>query len=197
VETLQSGSEREVAILFIDLRRWTGLAEEHLPFDLVYVLNQYFAAVGDAVYEAGGKPNQFIGDSVMAIFGLEGDLQSASRAALAAAAGIERRMAGLNERLERDFGRALDFGIGIHAGSAAVGSVGYRDTRTFSAVGDTVNTASRLQDLTKTYSARLVVSERLAQEAGLPTATLQCHEISVRGRTTPMRIYAIPAAAGA
>ena len=85
-EELASGVEREVAILFIDLRRWTTLSEGHLPFDLVYVLDQYFTAVGDAVREAGGVPNQFIGDSVMAIFGLEVGIAAASRQAIAAAA---------------------------------------------------------------------------------------------------------------
>jgi adenylate cyclase len=189
--------ERDVAILFIDLRRWTGLSEEHLPFDLVYVLNQYFTAVGDAVREAGGVPNQFIGDSVMAIFGLEAPADEASRQALAAAAGIERRMADLNRRLQRDFGRALEFGMGIHAGRAAVGSVGYRDTRTLSAVGDAVNTASRLQELTKTYAVRLVISDRVAQAAKLDTTAWQSHDISIRGRSTPLRIYAISSAPGA
>jgi adenylate cyclase len=182
--------ERDVAILFIDLRRWTGLSEEHLPFDLVYVLNQYFTAVGDAVREAGGVPNQFIGDSVMAIFGLETAPDEACRQALAAAAGVERRMAELNERLRRDFGRALEFGMGIHAGRAAVGSVGYRDTRTLSAVGDAVNTASRLQELTKTYGVRLVISERVARAARLDTSGWQSHRISIRGRSAPLGIYA-------
>ncbi|HMA08734.1 MAG TPA: adenylate/guanylate cyclase domain-containing protein, partial [Ramlibacter sp.] len=196
-ENLASGVEREVAILFIDLRRWTTLSEGHLPFDLVYVLDQYFTAVGDAVREAGGVPNQFIGDSVMAIFGLEVGIAAASRQAVAAAAGIERRMALLNVGVQRDFGRGLDFGIGIHAGVAVVGSVGYRETRTLSAVGDAVNTASRLQELTKEFGVNLVLSERVAREAGLDTAAWPAHRITLRGRATELTVYAVSALSGA
>jgi adenylate cyclase len=193
---LEFGTEREVVILFVDLRRWTGLAEEQLPYDLVYLLNQYFAAVGDAVHEAGGVPNQFIGDSVMAIFGLNTDLASASAQALAAAAGIERRMSELNHALDRNFARELKSGIGIHAGRAVVGSVGYRDTRTLSAVGDTVNTASRLQELTKAHGVSLVISEQVALAAQLEVSGLQAHELAIRGRSAPLKIFAIDSAAG-
>ncbi len=191
------GVERDVVILFIDLRRWTGLAEDHLPFDLVYVLNKYFAAVGDAVHEAGGIPNQFIGDSVMAIFGLDTGVGTASRQALAAAAGVERRMAALNANLRQEFARQLDFGMGIHAGPAAIGSVGYRETRTLSAVGDAVNTASRLQELTKTYSVNLVISDRVALEAEVDPRSWSVHEVPIRGRATLTRVYAISSLSGA
>jgi adenylate cyclase len=185
------GIEREVVILFIDLRRWTGLAEQHLPHDLVYVLEHYFDAVGDAVRAAGGVPNQFIGDSVMAIFGLETDFPSACRQALDAARGIAGRMAGLNEKLQREFGHSFGFGIGIHAGPAAVGEVGYRNTRTLSAVGDAVNTASRLQALTKEYGVPLIVSERVALSAGLDVSQLQPHQLALRGRAAPLAVFAV------
>jgi adenylate cyclase len=188
-------SEREVVVLFADLRRWTGLSENHLPFDLVYVLDQYFEAVGDAVREAGGIPNQFIGDSVMALFGLETDTVTAARQALAAAEAIEQHMAAVNESLAAEFRRPLDFGIGIHAGSAAVGTVGYRDTRTLTAVGDAVNTASRLQELTKTRAAHLVLSEPVARGAGLDVGQLAAEDVSIRGRASLLRIYAVPSIA--
>jgi adenylate cyclase len=185
------GVERDLAILFIDLRRWTGLAEKQLPHDLVYVQELFYEAVGEAVREAGGVANQFIGDSVMAIFGADGDSSTATRQALAAARGIGERMRALNERLAAEFGQRLGFGIGIHAGPAALGEVGYRDTRTLSAVGDTVNTASRLQELTKHYGVPLVISERVALAAGLDRSRLEAKELVIRGRTSPMTVYAL------
>jgi adenylate cyclase len=185
------GVERDLAILFIDLRRWTGLAEGQLPHDLVYVQEPIFEAVGEAVREAGGVANQFIGDSVMAIFGAESESSQAAREALAAARGIGERMRALNERLSAEFGQRLGFGIGIHAGPAALGEVGYRDTRTLSAVGDTVNTASRLQELTKHYGVPLVISERIATAAGLDRSRLEAKELVIRGRSTPMTVYAL------
>lgn len=193
-DRLQFGQEREVAILFIDLRRWTGMAEKHLPYDLVYVLDQYFAAVGDAVRAAGGVPNQFIGDSVMAIFGLQCGLGSACRQALAAARGIETSMCVLNERVQREFNQALDFGMGLHAGRAAVGEVGYRDTRSVSAVGDAVNIASRLQELAKDYGVRLVLSGEVARAARLHMGKFPGREIAVRGRAAPLTVYPVESA---
>jgi adenylate cyclase len=192
----QFGLEREVVILFVDLRRWTGVAENQLPYDLVYVLELYFAAVGDAVREAGGVPNQFIGDSVMAIFGLENDLGDACRQALAAARDIEQRMETINDRLEREFGQRFGFGMGLHAGAAAVGEVGYRDTRTLSAVGDAVNTASRLQETTKRYGARLALSEPVARAAGIDTARLRARRLELRGRSMPLVAYVLETAEG-
>jgi adenylate cyclase len=184
-------AERDVVVLFADLRRWTGLSEQHLPFDLVYVLDQYFEAVGDAVREAGGIPNQFIGDSVMALFGLETDTVTAARQALAAAEAIERRMAAVNDSLAAEFRRPLDFGIGIHAGTAAVGSVGYRDTRTLTAVGDAVNTASRLQEMTKLLKVRIVVSEEVLRRAGRAPGDWQKHDLEIRGRQGRLTVYAL------
>jgi len=192
-EPLGSAMEREVVVLFADLRRWTNLSEDQLPFDLVYVLDRYFEAVGDAVREAGGIPNQFIGDSVMALFGIDTDLPTAARQALAAAAHIEQRMEALNDTLSHEFGRRLDFGMGIHAGMAAVGTVGYRETRTLTAVGDAVNIASRLQELTKQYGARLVVSEDVLRHGGRGAGDLQPHEIAVRGRRGKLTVFALPA----
>jgi adenylate cyclase len=191
----RAGAEREVVVLFVDLRRWTSLSEQHLPHDLAYVLDQFFEVIGDAVRSSGGVPNQFIGDSVMALFGLEQDLETACVQALAAARAIEAGMEDHNRRMLQEFGHALEFGIGIHAGPAAVGEVGWRETRTFSAVGDAVNIAARLQELTKAYGVRLVVSEQVLRTAGLDTAGLQRDEVTVRGRGDALVVYAIPSPA--
>jgi adenylate cyclase len=185
--------EREVVVLFTDLRRWTGLAERQLPFDLVYVQNQFYAAVGDAVDGAGGVPNQFVGDSVMAIFGLDCDLATACRQSLAAVRDIETRMREVNERMQKQFAHTLDFGVGLFAGPAVIGEVGWRDTRTISAVGDTVNTAARLQELTKAYGVRLVLADAVAAGAGLAVDALPAREIEVRGRQAPLVVYAVAA----
>ncbi|RYY81454.1 MAG: adenylate/guanylate cyclase domain-containing protein, partial [Comamonadaceae bacterium] len=127
------GRERDVAVLFVDLRRWSGLSERQWPFDLVYVLDRYFALVGAAVREAGGEPNQFIGDSVMAIFGLNCALPEACAQALEAARRIDRALNSWSRAFEAEFGQALDFGMGLHAGRAAVGEVGYLETTSFTA----------------------------------------------------------------
>ncbi|WCM92994.1 adenylate/guanylate cyclase domain-containing protein [Acidovorax sp. NCPPB 2350] len=182
------GGERQVAVLFVDLRRWSGLAERQWPFDLAWVLDQYFERVGTAVREADGLPNQFIGDSVMALFGLESDLPTACRQALRAAALIEERMDAWTEGFSAQFGHALDFGMGLHAGAVAVGEVGFEDTTTFTAVGEVVNTASRLQDHSKVAAARLVLSQEVARLAGVEDLLGAPEQITVRGRSQPLAV---------
>jgi adenylate cyclase len=191
---LAFGTEREIAILFVDLRGWTGRSEGHLPFDLVYLLNRYFETVSTAVRRNGGIANQFVGDAVMAIFGQAADLRSACLQALAAAADISQGMARLNRSLGRDGFEAFDFGIGIDAGRVVVGEFGYEEARTLSAVGNTVNTASRLQELTKAFGARLVLSCAVSRHAGIDLATsgeVLRASVRVRGRTTALEVYAV------
>ncbi|SFE50159.1 adenylate/guanylate cyclase domain-containing protein [Paracidovorax wautersii] len=185
--------ERQVAILFVDLRRWSGLAERQWPFDLAWVLDQYFAQVGAAVQASGGLANQFIGDSVMAIFGLRTDLPTACRQAVQAAALIEQRMDAWNaQSFATQFGHALDFGMGLHAGRVALGRVGWGDTTTFSAVGEVVNTASRLQDHSKQAGTRLVLSLEAACLAGVADALGQPVPAAVRGRSQPLDVLHVP-----
>ena len=152
------------------------------------MLDQYFAQVGAAVQESGGLANQFIGDSVMAIFGLETDLPTACQQAVQAAALIEQRMDAWSETLNAQFGLALDFGMGLHAGRVALGRVGYEDTTTFTAVGEVVNTASRLQDHSKVVGARLVLSLQAAQLAGIADGLGAPEQVQVRGRTEPLQV---------
>ncbi len=185
--------ERSVAILFVDLRRWSGLAERQWPFDLAWVLDQYFARVGAAVQASGGLANQFIGDSVMAIFGLHTDLPTACRQAIQAAALIEQGMDAWNaQSFAAQFGHALDFGMGLHAGRVALGHVGWGDTTTFSAVGEVVNTASRLQDHSKQAGARLVLSLEAARLAGVADALGPSVPAAVRGRSQPLDVLQVP-----
>ncbi|MDR0225557.1 MAG: adenylate/guanylate cyclase domain-containing protein [Burkholderiaceae bacterium] len=185
------GEEREVAILFVDLRRWSGLAERQWPVDLSWVLDQYFELVGQAVRDSGGLANQFIGDSVMAIFGLDQDLDTACRQAVHASALIDRRMQDWSSGFEAQFGQPLDFGMGLHAGRAAVGRVGFEQTTSFTAVGEVVNTASRLQEHTKRAEARLVLSQEVARRAGVEAGLGRATEVQVRGRSRPLWVLQV------
>lgn len=156
------GEEREVAVLFADLRGFTALAEHRLPYDVVFVLNRYFAAMGTAVEESGGRVDKFIGDGVMALFGVDRDVETGCRDALAAARRMIEHLEDLNRSLENDLDRPLRIGIGIHCGSVILGEMGYGRATAMTAIGDSVNTASRLEALTKEFKAELVLSEPVA-----------------------------------
>jgi len=186
-----AGQERTLAVLFADLRTFTGIAEQKLPYDLVFLLNSYFEAVGDAINRAGGMIDKFIGDGVMALFGVESGPEAGCRQALAAAHEMVAAVKGLSDSLAEELAEPLRIGIGIHCGPAIVGRMGYGSTMHVTAIGDTVNVASRLQDATKEYGCPLVISERVAEMAGLAVSGLPRHELAVRNRREALAIYVV------
>jgi adenylate cyclase len=179
---LAQGREREIAIMFVDIRGFTALAEGQLPYDVVFILNRYFAAVGHAVEAAGGRVDKFIGDGVMALFGVRGEIEDACRDALQAARLISQRLAELNESLRGELIEPLRIAIAIHAGPAIVGEMGYGSATTMTAIGDAVNIASRLESLAKQYDSELVVSEEVVARAGLERTLFRWEDVAIRGR---------------
>ena len=136
----------------------------------------------------------------MAIFGLDTDLDTACRQAVQASALItacrqavqasaliDRRMQEWSASFEAQFGQPVDFGMGLHAGRAAVGRVGFEHTTTFTAVGEVVNTASRLQEYTKSAQARLVLSLEVARRAGVADGLGEVRQVQVRGRSESLQ----------
>jgi adenylate cyclase len=186
-----AGQEQNIVIMFTDLRSFTGLAERKLPYDLVFILNRYFEVVGEAVTHAGGVVDKFIGDGAMALFGIEDGAEEGCRRALAAAAQIVDGVAKLSHSLAVELAEPLKIGIGIHAGPAVVGRMGYGTATHLTAIGDTVNVASRLQDLTKEYACQMIISEQVARHSGLDASLLPRHELAVRNRREPLSLYII------
>jgi len=185
------GHEREIAVLFADLRGFTTIAEKKLPYDVVFILNRYFEAVGSAVALAGGIANQYTGDGVMALFGVEDEPGIACRKALVAAGAMVNRVTELGRALSGELESPFRIGIGIHTGSVVVGEMGYGETRYLTAVGDTVNTASRLEGLTKDHDCELVVSELVLARAGLDPGDYRRAELAIRNRDAPLRVILI------
>ena len=185
------GKEREIAVLFADLRGFTELSEHRLPYDVVFLLNRYFRAMGEAVQTAGGRVDKFIGDGVMALFGLDVSPQEACTQAVAAAIGMSTNLQKLNELMAHDLPQPLRIGIGIHVGPTIVGEMGFAGTQAMTAIGDTVNTASRLESATKEFDCQLLISQRVAELAGLDLAILAPHDVPLRGRSETVPVYAV------
>jgi adenylate cyclase len=180
------GQERYLVSMFVDMRGSTKLAEKQLPFDTVFIVNRFLGAVSKAVIECGGQPNQFVGDGELALFGLSSTPQTACRQALRAAALIAANIDELNQFLSHDLREPLRFGIGIHGGEVIIGDIGYRDHMVFTALGDAVNVAARLQDMTKNLACEAIVSEEVRVTAGLSADILPEREVTIRGRAEPM-----------
>ncbi|MBR0851446.1 adenylate/guanylate cyclase domain-containing protein [Bradyrhizobium diazoefficiens] len=185
------GQERYLVSLFVDMRGSTQLAEKRLPFDTVFIVNRFLGAVSQAVIENGGQPNQFVGDGMLALFGLTADPQTACRQALKAAAGIAAHVDELNDLLSHDLRQPIRFGIGIHGGEVIIGDIGYRDHIVFTALGDAVNVAARLQDMTKALTCEAVVSDEVRSTAGLAGDALPQQEVAIRGRDEPMVVRVV------
>jgi adenylate cyclase len=188
------GQERYLVSLFVDMRGSTQLAEKRLPFDTVFIVNRFLAAVSQAVLESGGRPNQFVGDGMLALFGLATGRQEACRQALRAATMIAANVDELNQFLSHDLREPIRFGIGIHGGEVIVGDIGYRDHMVFTALGDAVNVAARLQDMTKSLGCEAVISDEVRATAGLSAAALPAQEVTIRGRNEPMIVRTVAAA---
>jgi adenylate cyclase len=185
------GREAEIVVVFVDLRDFTGFSERKLPYDVVFVINQYARVMGRAVEDAGGRIDKFIGDGVMALFGLSSGPVEGARQSLVAARAMAAALDDLNRILSSDLDEPLRFGIGMHVGPAVVGEMGYGEARSVTAIGDTVNTASRLEQATKEFGCELVISADLAVRAGVDMEGFGSHEIEVRGRAEPLTVYAV------
>jgi adenylate cyclase len=192
---LAQGSEREIAIMFVDIRGFTALSEGRLPYDVVFMLNRYFAAMGLAVEAAGGHVDKFIGDGVMALFGIERGAQAGCREALTAARLMSVRLPELNASLRAELDRPLRIGIGVHCGPTIVGEMGYGNAAAITAIGDAVNTASRLESLTKNFACELVVSEETVSRAGLDLSAFPGREIEIRGKREMLAVRTLVSAA--
>tara|TARA_B100000676_G_scaffold308549_1_gene369644 strand:+ start:546 stop:2249 length:1704 start_codon:yes stop_codon:yes gene_type:complete len=189
--TYLAGDEREIAVLFADLRAFTKVSEGRLPYDVVFILNQYFHLMGKAIEDAGGRIDKYIGDGIMALFGIESGPEQGCREALAAAEAMGHALETLNELLGHQISEPLRMGMGIHSGMAIVGEMGYGEIMSLTAMGDTVNTAAKLETATKEFHCKLVLSHNVSERAGVDLSRFPSQEIEVRGRTETVPVYLI------
>jgi adenylate cyclase len=185
------GREHVITVLFCDLRAFTTLSERRLPFDIVFLLNRYFEVVGHAVEETGGLVDKFVGDGALAIFGLDGSRKRAARQAIAAALLISRGVAELNRTYASELDRPLRLAMSLHTGPAIIGEMGYGAASQLTAVGDTINTASRLEGIAKDLDAELVISEEVTRTAELAPPEYDLQSFAMRGRSAPVMAWIV------
>ena len=175
------GIERRITVMFADLRGFTSLAERLYPYDSVFFLNRYFEVMSQAIERHGGEVDKFLGDGIMALFGVSPARGSGSRDALLAARAMLAALDGLNAEFAATLNERLRMGIGIHMGPVVLGRVGGARWADLTALGDTVNIASRLEALNKDFNSALVVSEATLTASKLRLEG-ESREVPVRGR---------------
>jgi adenylate cyclase len=185
---MHPGEERYVVSMFVDMRGSTQMAADQLPFDTVFIVNRFLGAVAKAVTQSGGKVNQYLGDGLLALFGIDTTPQIASRQALRAAAAIAANIEDMNRELAEAARSPIRFGIGINGGEVIIGDIGYGENVAYTALGDAVNVAARLQDMTKEFGCQAVVSDEVCKLAGFADGATATAEVRVRGRAEPITV---------
>lgn len=186
------GKRQTVVILFSDLRGFTQYSEGRNPEALVEELNQYFEAMLGPIQEHGGVVDKFMGDAIMAVWGIPESRPDDALRALRAAQGMGLALTQHNVNREQQGLQPLAQGIGLHVGDVVAGNIGTQVRRQYTVVGDAVNIASRLEALTKEHGVPVLVSQHVIDAAGSPTEGVEHRgTVTVRGRTEPVDVFSL------
>lgn len=186
-ESLQLGGRRQqVTVLFADIRDFTAMSEKMEPERVVEMLNRYFTEMVDLVFAHQGALDKFVGDALMAVFGVPVALPQAASQAVACALAMHRR---LEEMRAQGLTPIQGMRIGINTGEAIVGNIGSNKRMDFTVIGDAVNVAARLQELAKELEAETLVSEATCREVEGKFQLQPGPGVVLRGRKEPTRVY--------
>lgn len=189
---LELGGEiRTATILFSDIRSFTSLSEALGPEGIVALLNDYFSFMADVIRDCGGAIDKFIGDAIMALFGVPTSTGQDADAAIAAARGMIRALDLLNERRLGAPGGAIRIGIGLATGEIIAGAIGSPDRMNYTVIGDAANLASRLESLTKGYGASILACGKTVSALQAPVPMRRVDTVRVKGQETPSEIWEI------
>jgi adenylate cyclase len=183
------GSRREITVLFVDIRGFTPLSEAAAPEEVVEILNEYLTLVAQCIFQYGGTLDKFIGDAAMAIFNAPLDLEDHCFKAVQAAWAMKEGAVPLQQRLEEKYGRTVRFGIGVNTGPAVIGNIGASFRMDYTAIGDTVNTAARLESNAK--PGQILISQAVYEKVKDRVAATGLGEIKVKGKAQGINVYQV------
>jgi adenylate cyclase len=189
--SISVGEDKKIAILFADIRNFTTFSEALPPYDVIHVLNRYFAQMDKVIHQHGGYINNYMGDGLLALFGVD-DPGHAALNAVHAGLGMLEAVEKLKVYLQGVYGMSFNIGIGVHYGEVVLGSVGGQSQRRMTAIGDAVNFASRVEEANKEFGTRLLISEAAYAEAGGHFVTDGIFEqVVLKGKSGQYRLYEI------
>jgi adenylate cyclase len=183
------GANQVITVLFADIRGFTAISEKENPENVVRILNQYFTAMSEIIFEHGGTLDKYIGDGLMALFGAPTATPDDSRNALRAAVAMQRELLRLQQDANESAFARIAIGIGLHTGIATIGYIGSERRSEYTAIGDTVNLASRLES--NTAGGQILISDATARAAGNLFPLIRRDPIMVKNRQQPVELYEV------
>lgn len=184
------GEEKKLAVLFSDIRGFTPFAEALPPYDVVHVLNRYFHQIGRVITSFGGNIDNYAGDGLMALFGMN-DSVEAPLQAVKAGLGMLEAVGRLRPYLENIYAKSFQIGIGVHYGEVVVGEIGAENLKRVTAIGDAVNLASRIESANKQAGTRLLISEETYNEVKGRVNVGRTIRISLPGKSGEYTLYEV------
>jgi class 3 adenylate cyclase len=188
---LGAGRRQRVTVMFTDIRGFTSMSERMPPEEVVAFLNSYFSRMVGAVFAFDGMLDKYIGDGMMAVFGAPIVHEDHALRAVQAAFQMRKELKALNQELEAQGQPPLAIGIGLHTGECVIGNIGTEQRLDYTAIGDTVNTASRIEGLTKEHGVDILVSEETWREVQKRVLSRPLSAVTLRGRSTPLNLYTL------
>jgi adenylate cyclase len=190
------GEQREITVLFSDIRNFTSFSEGHPAEQVVRLLNEYFAAVVPVVESHGGVLNQYLGDGLMVLFGAPSLQDDHALRAVNAAVEMVDRVHAMHDRWRRLGANKFRIGVGVHTGGAVIGTIGSPRRIDYTAIGDTVNTASRIESGNKELGTEILLSEKTVEALpedtrGRVIARSRLHRLTVKGKTESLVVFSM------
>ena len=189
MELSSVSARRNIAVLFVDIRGFTSMSESLEPEQVVSILNEYFSVVYSSIIAWNGTLDKFIGDAAMAVFNAPNDVEDYVFNAVCAADDIQKNFEPLREKFMSEYGKEVHLGIGINSGTAIVGNIGCMGRFDYTAIGDTVNTASRLES--KALPGQILISETVYAEVENRVSVDRVGALSLKGKAKAVETYQI------
>jgi len=189
------GANQTITVLFADIRGFTAFAENQKPEKVVGILNQYFSAMSEIIFDNHGTLDKYIGDGLMALFGAPTATADDAQNAVKAAVAMQRRAAELQVEFAREGFGDFAIGVGLHTGEATIGFIGSEKRSEYTAIGDTVNIAARLESQARPQSIAgrgvILISEATATAAGDIFPLIKREPLAVKNRLQPVALYEV------
>lgn len=190
-DSIFEGVQQDVAIIFCDIRDFTPISEKLQPDQVVCLLNTYYSRMNEVIRQHCGVINQFVGDEIFVIFGAPVPVPNCEERAVLCAVGMIEQLTVINHELHEQLGVSIRVGIGIHYGPVVTGNLGCEDKISYSVTGDTVNTANRIESLTKDQPNSILISDPIYQKTCHLIDVKAWEPVAVKGKNEKLKVYEV------